>query len=163
VDLLWSLELMRSQAAATAAVTGETAQALRHLPIGGIEVEGTSPTTQTMAADVANIGALGVRLGFLIVSEKGEAGIYRRAARAIRSVRQSLAMSLWCRRTPRGYLISRDVPGRMGRNRSLLPEFVRPQEASRSSGLATSDGGLVFSVNERDSRLSSRMCQTFSS
>jgi hypothetical protein len=59
------------------------------LPIVGIEIEGTKSTTKTMAADVANIAALGTKLGLLIVSEHGERGIYRRAARAVRSVRRS--------------------------------------------------------------------------
>lgn len=51
---------------------------LRHLPVVGIEVEGITPTTKAMAADVANIAALGTKLGLLIVSEDGERGIYRR-------------------------------------------------------------------------------------
>ena len=74
-------------------MSGETARALRHLPVVGIEAKGTSPTTEAMAADIANIAALDVRL-FLIVSQEGEAGIYRRAARAIRSISQAFAMSL---------------------------------------------------------------------
>jgi len=89
VDVLWSIPLTTAQAKAVAAVTGEPAERLQHLPIVGIEIEGTTPTTKTMAADVANIAALGTRLGLLVVSELGEKGIYRRAARAIRTIRRS--------------------------------------------------------------------------
>lgn len=88
-DVLWSLRLAESQARALAAVTGGNAEQLRDLPIVGIEIEGTTPTTKTMAADVANIAALGTRLGLLVVSEAGERGIYRRAARTIRTLRRA--------------------------------------------------------------------------
>lgn len=89
VDLLWSVELSPAQSRAIACVTGAQVEELTHLPVVGIEVEGTTPTTKTMAADIANIAALGTRLGLLVVSEEGERGIYGRAARAIRSVRRS--------------------------------------------------------------------------
>jgi hypothetical protein len=92
-DLLWSLELTRSQAAAIASVTGETAQALRHQPVVGIEVEGTTPTTKTMAAEVANIAALGVRLGLLIVSEESETGIYRPFRTALDAARGRMGLT----------------------------------------------------------------------
>ncbi len=89
VDLLWSLDLSPKQAEAIAAVTGHDSGRLTHLPVVGIEVEGTTPTTKTIAADVANIAALGTKLGLLVVSEAGERGIYRRATRAVRSLRRS--------------------------------------------------------------------------
>ncbi len=60
-----------------------------HAPIVGIEIEGTGPSTKTLLADVANIAALGVRLGFVVVSEKGERNIYRRSARAVRTLRRA--------------------------------------------------------------------------
>ena len=88
-DVMWSLRLTARQAGALAAVTGANADQLRDLPIVGIEIEGTTPTTKTMAADVANIAALGTRLGLLVVSEHGERGIYRRAARTIRTLRRA--------------------------------------------------------------------------
>ena len=88
-DVLWSVRLTETQATALAKVTQASADSLRFLPIVGIEIEGTTPTTKTMQADVANIAALGTRLGLLIVSEAGEAGIYRRAARAVRTLRRS--------------------------------------------------------------------------
>src|SRR5579859_7060192 len=66
-DVLWSIALTDAQAAALGTVTGEPPDALRHLPIVGIEIEGTTPSTKILAADVANIAALGTRLGLLIV------------------------------------------------------------------------------------------------
>ncbi|MDI3291882.1 hypothetical protein [Polyangium sp. 15x6] len=89
VDLLWSVGLSDGQANAIGEVTGHEPERLLHLPVVGIEVEGTTPSTKTMAANVANIAALGTKLGLLIVSEESEKGIYRRAARAIRTVRRS--------------------------------------------------------------------------
>ena len=74
-DVLWSVPLTIKQADAIARVTGAEAPALSTLPVVGIEIEGTTPTTKTMAADVANIAALGTRLGLLVVSEVGEPGI----------------------------------------------------------------------------------------
>ena len=64
----------------------------RTLPVAGFEVEGTSPSTKTMTADVVNLVALGVRLGFLVVSQAGagpagERDIYGRAARVVRTMR----------------------------------------------------------------------------
>lgn len=88
-DLMWSLPLTAKQAKAIAQVTGYEAEALEHIPIVGIEVEGTTPPTKGLAADIANIAALGTRLGLLVVSEAGEKGIYRRAARAVRTIRRS--------------------------------------------------------------------------
>jgi hypothetical protein len=88
-DVLWSLRLSNDQAGALSTVTGASPSRLLELPIVGIEIEGTTPTTKTMAADVANIAALGTRLGLLVVSEEGERGIYRRAARTIRTLRRS--------------------------------------------------------------------------
>src|SRR5437868_2733602 len=62
VDLMWSRPLTTAQAAAIALVTGVRAPDLSHLPLVGIEVEGTTPSTKTMASDLANIAALGTRL-----------------------------------------------------------------------------------------------------
>jgi hypothetical protein len=89
IDLMWSLALDHHKRQALAWVLERELVDVTHLPVVGIEVEGTTPTTKTMGADVANLAALGVPLGLLVVSEKGEEHIYRRAARAIRSVRRS--------------------------------------------------------------------------
>jgi hypothetical protein len=89
IDLLWSVPLDAQKCQAIAWVLERELEDVTHLPVVGIEVEGTAPTTKTMGADVANLAALGVPVGLLVVSEKGEKGIYRRAARAIRSVRRS--------------------------------------------------------------------------
>lgn len=89
VDLLWSLRLSNPMREAIAWALGRDLASVTHLPVVGIEVEGTTPTTKTMTADVANLAALGVPLGLLVVSEVGEKNIYRRAVRAIRSIRRS--------------------------------------------------------------------------
>jgi len=89
IDLLWSLPLAEHQRAALAWALDRDLTGISHLPVVGIEVEGTTPTTKTMEADLANLTALGAPLGLLVVSEAGEAGIYRRAARAIRTVRRA--------------------------------------------------------------------------
>jgi hypothetical protein len=89
IDLLWSVALDRQKRQAIAWALDRKLGDVTHLPVVGIEVEGTTPTTKTMGADVANLAALGVPLGLLVVSEGGEKNIYRRAARAIRSVRRS--------------------------------------------------------------------------
>jgi hypothetical protein len=89
IDLMWSLALTDTQREALAIVLDRKLDDVRHLPIVGIEIEGSQPSTKIMAADVANLAALGAPLGLLVVSEEGEANIYRRAARAIRTVRRS--------------------------------------------------------------------------
>lgn len=89
IDVLWSLTLDEKQRAGLAWALDLDVADVKHLPIVGIEVEATGPSTKTMEADVANICALGAPLGLLVVTESGEEGIYRRAARAIRSVRRS--------------------------------------------------------------------------
>lgn len=89
VDLMWSLQLSAIQSQVLQEVTGAPAHRLNHLPLVGIEVENTTPTTKTMESDLANIAALGTRLGLLVVSEQGESGIYRRAVRAVRTFRRA--------------------------------------------------------------------------
>ena len=89
IDLMWSLPLRRQQAGAIAWALGEEASKITHMPVVGIEVEGSAPTTKTMEADVANLMALGAPLGLLVVSEAGEKDIYRRAARVVRTVRRA--------------------------------------------------------------------------
>jgi hypothetical protein len=89
LDLLWSLPLKSKQRHALAWLTGQDVSGVAHLPVVGIEVEGTTPSTKTMQADIANICSLGTPLGLLVVTEYGEKGIYRRAGRAIRSVRRA--------------------------------------------------------------------------
>ncbi|MBI3272517.1 MAG: hypothetical protein HYZ53_26235 [Planctomycetes bacterium] len=89
IDLLWSVALDRPKREALAWALGADTSGITHLPIVGVEVEGTQPTTKTMASDLANLTALGAQLGLLVVSEEGEKNIYRRAARAVRTVRRS--------------------------------------------------------------------------
>jgi hypothetical protein len=89
VDLMWSLGLSPGQSRALSKILDQDDSKLEHVPVIGIEIEGTGPSTKTLLADVANIAALGVRLGILVVSEKGEKNIYRRSARAIRTLRRA--------------------------------------------------------------------------
>ena len=92
IDLLWSLPLSVAQRRAIAwalGVDNAATESINHLPVVGIEIEGTQPSTKTLEADIANLAALGAPLGLLVVSEKGEQGIYRRAARAVRSTRRT--------------------------------------------------------------------------
>lgn len=89
LDLIWSMELKNKQAAAISQLIGGEADAFSTLPLVGIEVEATDPTTKVLESDFANIAALGTPLG-LIVSNSEQAGdIYRRAARVIRYMRHS--------------------------------------------------------------------------
>ena len=88
IDLLWSLPFDSAQRDAVAWALNAEIKRVTHLPVVGLEIEGTQPSTKTMAADIANLAALGAPLGLLIVSEKGERNIYRRAARAIRTLRR---------------------------------------------------------------------------
>src|SRR5262245_3864747 len=102
VDLMWSVPLDEAKREALAwALNRETGE-INHLPVVGIEVEGTTPTTKTLAADVANLAALGAPMGLLIVSEEGEKNIYRRAVRAIRSVRRAFGNLRFCHLKPTG-------------------------------------------------------------
>lgn len=89
VDLLWSIPLATQERAAIAWALERDQVDVTHLPVVGIEVESTKPTTKTWVADATNLAALGVPLGLLIGSVHGEKDSYRRAARAIRSVRRS--------------------------------------------------------------------------
>lgn len=88
LDVMWSLPLTPAQGAALTHVLGATTT-ITHLPLVGIEVEGTTPSTKTLASNVANIAALGTKLGLLVVSEAGEKNIYRRATRAVRTLRRA--------------------------------------------------------------------------
>lgn len=92
IDLLWSLPLSVEQRRAIAWALGvddAATERIKHLPVVGLEIEGTQPSTKTLEADIANLAALGAPLGLLVVSESGEPGIYRRAARAIRTTRRA--------------------------------------------------------------------------
>ncbi len=92
IDLLWSLPLSVSQRRAIAWALGiddAATKRIKHLPVVGLEIEGTQPSTKTLEADIANLAALGAPLGLLVVSERGESNIYRRAARAIRTTRRA--------------------------------------------------------------------------
>lgn len=89
VDLMWSLPLTPAQSGLLGGVLDVAPKRVAHLPVVGIEVEGTGPSTKTLTADVINILALGTRLGLLVVSERGEPRIYRRAVRIIRTIRRA--------------------------------------------------------------------------
>jgi len=89
VDLMWSQELTQGQSSALGDLLRVKPEKLSHLPLVGIEVEGTAPSTKTLEADYANIAALGTKYGLLVVSEEGERGIYGRAARIIRTLRRN--------------------------------------------------------------------------
>lgn len=90
IDLMWSLPLRRRQAKAIAWALDAKAETITHLPVVGIEIEGSAPTTKTLEADVANLMTLGAPLGLLVVSEEtGEKNIYGRAARVVRTVRRA--------------------------------------------------------------------------
>lgn len=90
IDLMWSLAIDSAKREAIAEATGRDLREVTHLPVVGIEVEGTDPTTKILASDAANIRALGAPLGLLVVSDESSRGIYRRAARTIRTMRRNL-------------------------------------------------------------------------
>lgn len=89
IDLMWSLPLRRRQAEAIGWALDVKTETITHLPVVGIEIEGSAPTTKTLEADVANLMALGAPLGLLVVSEAGEKNMYGRAARVVRTVRRA--------------------------------------------------------------------------
>lgn len=89
-DVVWSKRLTRAQAAALTTATGLPFGDVLALPIAGVEVEGSDASTKVMQADVMNIAALRLPLGFLVVNEDYEAGVYRRAARVVRTLRRTL-------------------------------------------------------------------------
>jgi hypothetical protein len=160
IDLLWSVPLDPQKCQAIAWVLQRELVDVTHLPVVGIEVEGTTPTTKTMGADVANLAALGVPLGLLVVSEEGEKNIYRRAARAIRSVRRSFGDlrllpveaapgSILCSRSP-GPPACRRCPSQIEPPR----QAVRPSNGRRrpGSGSAPSANGPGSSLQSPTSR-----------
>lgn len=59
------------------------------MPLVGIEVEATDPTTKTLESDFANIAALGPPLGLIVSNSEKSDDIYRRAARVVRYMRHS--------------------------------------------------------------------------
>ena len=89
IDLMWSLPIDELKRKAIAEVTGENVANVTHLPIVGIEVEGTTPSTKIMMSDIANLRTLGTPLGLLVVSVDSEADLYRRASRAVRTLRHN--------------------------------------------------------------------------
>lgn len=66
LDLLWSMELHNKQAAAIAGIIGADKDTVVNMPLVGIEVEATDPTTKTLESDFANIAALGPPLGLIV-------------------------------------------------------------------------------------------------
>src|SRR3954470_23762375 len=71
VDLLWSLPLSEPQTRAIAWAIERETRDVTHLPVVGVELEGSMPSTKTLAANVANLTALGAPFGLLVVSELG--------------------------------------------------------------------------------------------
>lgn len=88
-DLVWHLPLTQAQAKALAWAHGGPTRRYERLPIVGIEVEGSQPSTKLMSSDIANLAALGTPLGLLVVSEAGEERIYSRAVRAVRTMKRA--------------------------------------------------------------------------
>jgi hypothetical protein len=88
-DLMWSLPLTDAQARALTGLVGRQGEDINHLPIVGIEVEGSGPSTKTLTSDVINILALGTRLGFLVVADRPPDNMYRRAVRILRTMRRA--------------------------------------------------------------------------
>lgn len=89
LDLLWSMELEKKQAAAISEIVGGDADTFVTLPIVGIEVEATDPTTKILESDFANIAALGPPVGLIASNSEYKEDIYWRAARVIRYMRHS--------------------------------------------------------------------------
>lgn len=63
VDPLWNLPLAQPQRHAIAWAIERGTLDVTHVPVVGLELEGSMPTTKTLAADVANLTALGARPG----------------------------------------------------------------------------------------------------
>ena len=89
VDLVWSLALSSVQRESIGWLLQRPVTEVTELPMVAVEVEATAPSTKTVEADIANLCAFGAPLGLVVVSEKGEQGQYRRAARTIRTLRRS--------------------------------------------------------------------------
>ena len=89
VDLIWSMELKKKQAEAIAKIVGGEKEDFSTVPIVGIEVEATDPTTKVLESDFANIAALGAPLGLIVSNSAYKQDIYRRTARMIRFMRHS--------------------------------------------------------------------------
>jgi hypothetical protein len=68
IDILWSIRLDTRKRKAIAWLLGRDVADVTHVSVVGIEVEGTDPSTRTMAADVANLAALGAPLGLLMTA-----------------------------------------------------------------------------------------------
>lgn len=90
IDLLWSLQLTESQYSGAEKVRSwlgeKLPRASRYFPLVGFEIEATDPTTKTQVSNLANLKALRVPFGFLVVdNQKGSRDLYRRATRLIRT------------------------------------------------------------------------------
>jgi hypothetical protein len=86
---MWSLSLSERQSQLLSPITGDDVERINHLPIVGIEVEGSGPSTKTLTSDAINILALGTRLGFLVVADAPPDNMYRRTVRIIRTMRRA--------------------------------------------------------------------------
>jgi hypothetical protein len=87
IDIIWSLKLSRFQQKAIAWALGAEKLDTLLLPIVGIEIERSSPTTKTRQADLANLLSIGMPFGIIATAENNEKGGYRRTARVIFSMK----------------------------------------------------------------------------
>jgi hypothetical protein len=83
IDVIWSLKLNRLQQKAIAWALGVDTLNTSYLPVVGIEIERSRPTTKTRQADLANMLSVGMPLGIIATAEGDEKGGYRRTARVI--------------------------------------------------------------------------------
>lgn len=87
VDILWSQRLKAIQSQTISGIIGVDENELLHLPVVGIEIEATDPTTKTLETDIANLASLGPPLGLVVIDTKEAPDMYLRASRIIRSMR----------------------------------------------------------------------------
>jgi hypothetical protein len=83
IDVIWSMKLSKSMLESIGWALGLDAVTASNLPIVGIEVERSNPTTKTRQADLANLLSVGMPLGIIATSEDNEPGGYRRTSRVI--------------------------------------------------------------------------------
>lgn len=87
VDVLWSLRLRAIQSQTISDIIGVDENELLHLPVVGIEIEATDPTTKTLETDISNLASLGPPLGLVVIDTKEAPDMYLRASRIVRSMR----------------------------------------------------------------------------
>jgi hypothetical protein len=83
IDVIWSMKLSNSILESIGWALGLDTVTASNLPVVGIEIEGSNPTTKTRQADLANLVSVGMPLGIIATSEDNERGGYRRTSRVI--------------------------------------------------------------------------------